>query len=135
MSLVGREKVGECTYGDVWDDNFIMRFNPEACKQCTNCKVKNICPTNAFIIKNEKVISIDRTRCFNCGTCIQLCKDAFKLDLKSIEFEGKDLPVVLRQSDRFGAIKLAEELRDKILNGEFILKKPTGVLDFAESMK
>jgi uncharacterized protein (DUF39 family) len=135
LSLVGREKVGECTYGDVWDNNFIMRFDPNACKKCDECKVINICPTDAFLVKSEKVSGIDRSRCFNCGTCIQLCEDAFNLDLKSVNFEGINLPVVLRQSDRFGAIKLAEELKEKILSGAFILKKPTGILDFAESYK
>ena len=33
LSLVGREKVGEITYGDVWDSNFRMKFNSEVCKR------------------------------------------------------------------------------------------------------
>jgi len=135
LSLVGREKVGEITYGDVWDNNFLMRFDSQACKKCKKCNVIDFCPTDAFIIKNEKVSAIDRSRCFNCGTCVQLCPDAFILDLKTIKFEGNELPVVLRQSDRFGAIKLAEELKSMILSGEFQLKEPTGKLDFAESIK
>jgi hypothetical protein len=64
-----------------------------------------------------------------------LCPEAFNLDLKSIKFEGSDIPVVLRQSDRDGAIILAEQLKQMILNEEFQLKKPTGKLDFAESIK
>lgn len=135
LSLVGREKVGEITYADVWDNNFFMKFDSKVCKDCEECKTIDYCPTNAFIIKDGAISAIDRSRCFNCGTCVRLCPDAFKLDLKSIEFEGSEIPVVLRQSDRFGAIKLAEELKTKILNGEFVLKHPTGRLDFAESLK
>jgi len=135
LSLVGREKVGEITYADVWDNNFFMKFDSKACKDCEECKTIDYCPTNAFIIKDGVISAIDRSRCFNCGTCVRLCPDAFKLDLKSIEFEGNEIPIVLRQSDRFGAIKLAEELKQMILKGEFLLKKPTGTLDFAESIK
>ena len=72
---------------------------------------------------------------FNCGTCANICPEAFELDLKTIKFEGNDVPIVLRQSDRNGAIVLAEELKSMILDGKFPLKKPTGILEFAESVK
>lgn len=55
---------------------------------------------------------------------------AFIGDLKSIKFEGKEVPVVLRQSDRFGAIKLAEELKSLILKGEFPLKESIAKIKF-----
>ncbi|MFX0010804.1 MAG: methanogenesis marker 16 metalloprotein [Candidatus Hermodarchaeota archaeon] len=135
LSLVGREKVGEITYGDVWDNNFVMKFNPDACKKGYDCKVIGKCPTDAFVIKDKLIVAIDRSRCFNCGNCAWLCPEAFKLDLKSISFEGNNVPVVLRQSDRAGAILLAEQLKQMILNKKFPLKKPTGELDFAESIK
>jgi len=135
LSLVGREKVGEVSYGDVWDNNFIMKFNPAACKNCNECNIIDLCPTAAFILKNGRISAIDRSRCFNCGTCAISCPDAFNLDLKTVKFEGREVPIVLRQSDRYGAILLAEELKVKILKGEFLLEKPTGKLDFAESVK
>ncbi|MEE9377200.1 MAG: methanogenesis marker 16 metalloprotein [Candidatus Lokiarchaeia archaeon] len=135
LSLVGREKVGEITYGDVWDNNFFMKFNLDACKNCEECKAIDKCPTNAFIVKNGIITAIDRTRCFNCGNCTHLCPEAFKLDLKKIKFEGSELPIVLRQSDRYGAIKLAEQLKSMILKGEFPLRKPISKLKFAETVK
>ncbi|MFX1500593.1 MAG: methanogenesis marker 16 metalloprotein [Promethearchaeota archaeon] len=135
LSLVGREKVGEITYGDVWDNNFLMRFDPDACKNCERCKAIDKCPTNAFNVKNRRITAIDRTRCFNCGNCTHLCPDAFRIDLKNIYFEGSKLPIVLRQSDRYGAIKLAEQLKSMILKGEFPLRKPISKLKFAETMK
>lgn len=135
LSLVGREKIGEITYGDVWQENFLMKFNPEACITCEACKVIDICPTNAFIVNGGSVQGVDRARCFNCGTCTAICPDAFQLDMKTIKFEGKDIPIVLRQSDRNGAIRLAEELKLKILKGEFPLENPISKLSFADSVK
>ncbi len=135
LSLVGREKVGEASYGDVWDNNFLLKFNPKGCEKCKNCVVVDTCPTNAFIIENKRIVGIDRSRCFNCGNCVHLCSKAFLLDLKGTKFQGKDIPVVLRQSDRYGAIALAEQLKSMILKGEFLIKEPTGKLDFAESVK
>jgi len=135
LSLVGREKVGEITYADVWDNNFVMKFNPEACSKGYKCKVIENCPTNAFIIRDGLISAIDRFKCFNCGNCARLCPDAFSMNLKSIQYEGSEIPVVLRQSDRAGAIMLADELKQQILKEEFQLKKPTGRLDFAEKLK
>ena len=135
LSLVGREKVGEITYGDVWDNNFRMKFNAEVCKRCEKCDVIDKCPTNAFIIKGGIISGIDRSRCFNCGNCTHLCPEAFELDLKRIKFEGSEIPVVLRQSDRHGAIQLAKQLKSMILSGDFPLKKSTSSLKFAEAVK
>lgn len=135
LSLVGREKVGEMTYGDVWDNNFIMKFNPDACKNCEECKAIDKCPTDAFIIKESMISAIDRSRCFNCGNCTHLCPEAFDLDLKLVIFEDTDVPIVLRQSDRYGAIKLAEQLKLMILKGEFPLRKPISKLQFSKTVK
>jgi putative methanogenesis marker 16 metalloprotein len=135
LSLVGREKVGEITYGDVWDNNFFMKFNPDACKNCEECNAIDKCPTNAFIIKNNMISAIDRSRCFNCGNCTHLCPEAFDLDLKLVRFEDTDVPIVLRQSDRYGAIKLAEQLKLMILKGKFPLRKPISKLQFAKTVK
>ncbi|MFX1377813.1 MAG: methanogenesis marker 16 metalloprotein [Promethearchaeota archaeon] len=135
LSLVGREKVGEITYGDVWDKNFHMRFDPNACKNCKECKAIDKCPTDAFIIKEGWISAIDRSRCFNCGNCTHICSEAFQLDLKKVNFDDNEVPIVLRQSDRYGAIKLAEMLKSMILKGEFPLKKPISKLKFAEIVK
>ncbi len=131
LNVIGRNKVGEITYGDVWYNNFFITFDPKKCQDCEECMTIDICPTNAFIVKNHVISSIDRTRCFNCGTCVTECpKNAFHCDLKTIKYEKKEIPIVLRQSDRHGAIKLAIELKELILNGEFDLKEPTGKLEF-----
>jgi Fe-S-cluster-containing hydrogenase component 2 len=62
----------------------------------------------------------DEDKCFNCGLCIGQCVGgAFGGSLGAIKFEGRRIPVVLRQSDRARAIKLAEELKQQILDGSF----------------
>jgi len=135
LSLVGREKVGEITYGDVWDNNFLIKFNSEVCKRCEKCNVIGKCPTNAFILKEGIISGIDRSYCFNCGNCARLCPEAFELDMKQIKFEENDIPVVLRQSDRYGAILLADQLKSMILRGEFPMRKAISNLQFAEAVK
>jgi putative methanogenesis marker 16 metalloprotein len=134
MNVIGREKICEVTYYDVWDGNFVVKFDPRKCLACDNCPVEDVCPTGAF--KKETGKGIDRTRCFNCGTCTLVCDEkAFSADLKSIEVDGKIVPIVLRQSDRAAAIKLAAELKAKILRGEFKLVSPVAKLDFATDVK
>jgi putative methanogenesis marker 16 metalloprotein len=133
LNVVGRFDVGEITYGDVWDNNFLVEFNPAKCIDCDDCPAEEKCPTNAFDMNR----GIDRTRCFNCGTCFMVCpEDAFTADLKKINVKlkgmenEKEIPVVLRQSDRNGAIQLANRLKQMILNMEFTLKEPTDKLEF-----
>ncbi|MFX1238826.1 MAG: methanogenesis marker 16 metalloprotein [Promethearchaeota archaeon] len=132
LNLVGREKLGEITYSDVWDDNFQVRSRSNICKKCEICNIESSCPTRAFSVEQ----GIDKNRCFNCGMCVIECQEnAFECDLKTIKFKGKDVPIVLRQSDRQGAIKLAKKLKKMILEGRFILEKPTGKLEFAKEVK
>ncbi|MBD3193777.1 MAG: methanogenesis marker 16 metalloprotein [Candidatus Lokiarchaeota archaeon] len=133
LNVVGRFKVGEITYGDVWHKNFVVKFYPDKCVDCDDCPVDGKCPTRAFDLKK----GIDRSRCFNCGTCYYVCpEDAFDIDLKSVKVKlkgmtnEKTIPVVLRQSDRNGAIKLAERLKKMILQGEFKLKEAMDPLEF-----
>ena len=132
LNLVGREKVGETTYGDVWNGNYLITFDGDKCDDCDPCPVEVKCPMKAFKI----VPGIDRTRCFNCGACVGMCEQgAFYGDLKSVKVLGKDVPVVLRQSDKHGAIKLAEELKHLLLAGQFHLAKPTASITFADEVK
>jgi putative methanogenesis marker 16 metalloprotein len=134
MNVVGREKLTEIKYGDVWDNNYVVKFDPKKCHGCTDCPGEKYCPTDAFHAKK----GIDKTRCFNCGLCAYTCKiapQAFDVDLKSVMINGKKVPVVLRQSDRFGALKMATELKTRILKGDFRLGEPTAPLEFSKEVK
>ncbi|MHA1341515.1 MAG: methanogenesis marker 16 metalloprotein [Promethearchaeota archaeon] len=127
--IVGRNVLEVQDYGQVWKDNnyevnVIPFYQKKYCSKCEHshsCPVEYLCPTKAFTIKS----GIDESRCFNCGTCIQVCSEhAFIGDLGEVEFKGKKIPVKLRQSDRNGAIMLMDELKEKILRREFPIKLP-----------
>jgi putative methanogenesis marker 16 metalloprotein len=128
VDIVGRKPLAKIDYGQVWKRNIIVNlkegYRNAYCNKCeskSKCPVEEYCPTNAFSIQK----GIDRTYCFNCGTCIRICsKMAFNGDLGSVEFNGKQVPITLRQSDRSGAIKLMNELKKKVQSGEFPLILP-----------
>jgi hypothetical protein len=42
----------------------------------------------------------------------------------AIMLRGREIPVTLRHSDRRGAIKLADELKQRIERGSFLLAEP-----------
>ncbi len=134
LNVVGREKVADATYADVWGGNFTVKFNPEKCDDCVSCIAEIHCPTKAF----RKKKGIDHARCYNCGLCAVTCTcrpDAFDVDLKTVTVDGKKVPVVLRQSDRAGAIKLATDLKQAILKGAFPIVAPTDKLVFSQEVK
>jgi Fe-S-cluster-containing hydrogenase component 2 len=125
--IVGRKVLQVEDYGQVWKDNnnFMVNVLPfhkkKFCKDCDHihsCPVEKMCPMSAFTIEK----GIDETRCFNCGTCIRLChQKAFIGDLGEVDYKSEKVPVKLRQSDRHGAILLMDELKERILTGEFPL--------------
>jgi putative methanogenesis marker 16 metalloprotein len=125
VDIVGRKVLATTDYSQVWRRNLMILFKKGICDSCelvNNCPVVDHCPTDCFTPRE----GMDRSYCFNCGTCIRSCpKNACSGDLGAIEYEGKKIPVVLRQSDRKGAISLMEDLRKKIISGEFQLALPT----------
>jgi ferredoxin len=71
----------------------------------------------------------DARLCFNCGMCVSVCDGhAFSANLGTLHYNDgkteKEIPVVVRQSDRARALKAAEELKQKILSGEFRITEP-----------
>ncbi len=121
VDIVGRKKLAEISYGDLWKDNYFVDFDHNKCPPCEVCPIEDLCPTNCFSV----VYGIDKSKCFNCGTCVANCpENAFECDMGSIKFEGKEVPIKLRQSDRYGALRLAERLKQKLKKGEFPLNEP-----------
>ncbi|NHI92369.1 MAG: methanogenesis marker 16 metalloprotein [Candidatus Lokiarchaeota archaeon] len=121
--IVGRGKLEDISYGDVWKKNYVVKFDHHKCPPCDlqPCPVEELCPTNCFSV----IYGIDKTKCFNCGTCVNNCPEAaFECNLGAVKFQDKEVPIKLRQSDRYGALKLAEKLKDKVLNGQFPLNEP-----------
>ncbi len=130
VDIVGREVMKTVSYYDVWGLDGIdlrMKFINGKCSTCKyntpeKCPVMLYCPTNAFTIGK----GIDRTRCFNCGTCKKVCPNgSFECEMGTLEYRDKKVPITLRESDRCGANKLMELLKEMVLSGEFPIVTPT----------
>ncbi|MEA1895327.1 MAG: methanogenesis marker 16 metalloprotein [Euryarchaeota archaeon] len=115
-----RKEIGRTDYSQVWRSGSdpLVTFEPSLCVHCGVCNVK--CPTGAFT--GSKVID---DLCCNCGHCVSVCVgDAFAAEMGAVMLRGREIPVTLRQSDRRGAIKLADELKQRIERGSFLLAEP-----------
>lgn len=129
----GRKPLGTTTYAAAWHNaNLRIFYNREKCMDCAEfdapeCSLEIACPMGAFSREN----GVDQTLCFNCGTCLKVCKgDAFKAKLGSLSLGPRTIPIILRQSDLCGALKLARELKRKILTQEFKLALPIARITF-----
>jgi putative methanogenesis marker 16 metalloprotein len=132
VDIVGRKVMATLSYGQVWGkksidlvvhtiDNF-KKVHCETCELKDKCPAEEHCPTEAFSIES----GIDRFLCFNCGTCVHACPKGVAIGrLGEIDWDGKKIPVHLRQSDRNGAIRLMNELKAQIIREEFDLALPT----------
>ena len=120
MDVIGRKEIGRANYGDVWEGvDLAVRFDPDGCERCTQCIAEAICPTGAIGFVDWKP-TLDRRRCFNCGLCSSACiGEVFRAHLGSLRFAGREVPIVVRQSDRLRAERLAGELKRRILDGSF----------------
>lgn len=120
MDVNVRQTICKTSYEDVWGGaDLETRFDPSKCVNCESCTVESTCPMMAITFEGGQVKRI-KERCFNCGLCATQCVGgAFRGSLGAINFEGRRIPVVLRQSDRARAIRLAEKLKLQILEGSF----------------
>jgi ferredoxin len=74
---------------------------------------------------------IDYRKCYYCGTCVAYCIQKICYSkMGNVSVEGKEVPIVLRHSDRIRAEKLAKILKEKIQSGEFSLSEPVGPITF-----
>ncbi|MEA3282568.1 MAG: methanogenesis marker 16 metalloprotein [Euryarchaeota archaeon] len=115
-----RKEIGRTDYSQVWRSGFdpLVTFEPSLCVHCSACNVK--CPTGAFTGSE-----MNADLCCNCGHCVSVCAGgAFAAEMGAIMLRGGEIPVALRHSDRRGAIKLADELKQKIERGSFLLAEP-----------
>ncbi|HNX10037.1 MAG TPA: 4Fe-4S binding protein, partial [Methanothrix sp.] len=108
-----------------------VEFEPDRCIACASCKVEEGCPMRA-VSRKTGMVSIDGELCFHCGICVSLCPgNAFRCRMGSLKMRDaaggcRSIPVVLRQSDRLRAEKLADELKKRIMGGSFEMTEPVG---------
>lgn len=115
-----RKEIGRIDYSQVWRSGSdpLVAFEPSLCVHCSACNVK--CPADAFT--GSEVID---DLCCNCGHCASVCiGGAFAAEMGVIMLRGREIPVTLRHSDRRGAIKLADDLKQRIERGSFLLAEP-----------
>ncbi len=124
MDVVTRTPLGSADYGDVWEGvDLAVEFDSQKCKGCVRCNVEQICPMKAVSFSGHS--DRDESKCFHCGLCVGECPSgAFKCNMGQIKVCDKMVPVVLRQSDRFRALALAEELKRRVLEGTFKIAQP-----------
>ena len=128
-----RRRIGQADYGDVWGEgvDLEVEFDPQRCRGCRHCLVERACPMQA-VRRNQGAGSAcrDTSLCFHCGLCVTECPNgAFRCRLGSLRMRSssgtvRTVPVVLRQSDKLRALRLAEELKRGILDGSFRMSQP-----------
>jgi len=130
VDVNGRLPICDTTYGDVWDDvDATVTYRSDKCIKCEVCEVEQTCPMGAVTLNDNVAAVHDAKLCFNCGLCTTNCAgSAFSANLGTLHYNDgaveKDIPVVVRQSDRARAAAAAEELKRKIVLGEFEITEP-----------
>jgi putative methanogenesis marker 16 metalloprotein len=119
MDISDRQQVGCSSYDRVWQGTAReVVFDDSACLRCQPCQVRDLCPVCA--IREDG--SIDQGRCFACGTCVHGCAgQAYRGFLGTLPVGSREVPIVLRQSDRARAERLCGLLKDRIRDGRFSL--------------
>ncbi|MDD2836441.1 MAG: homocysteine biosynthesis protein, partial [Methanothrix sp.] len=125
-----RMVIGQADYGDVWSNvDLVVEFEPENCTGCSPCQAEAACPMRAIESDANRVCRSEAL-CFHCGLCATVCPSAVfscrlgAIQLKTTAGSSRTIPVVLRQSDRLRAQRLAEELKSRIIKGSFRMAEP-----------
>jgi putative methanogenesis marker 16 metalloprotein len=121
-----RTQIAVIDYGQVWPGpSFEVKVRPTKCLGCETCSALEACPTRA-IGRGDGGPTADRSRCFDCGTCLTSCRGGcFSADIGSVRIEVggavHDVPIICRQSDRNAAARTALDLKARILKGTFTI--------------
>ena len=138
VDVRSRKPIHEITYDHVWHQSYSrVEYDPAACKECRTqcCAVEKHCPTGAAKKMPENGILVDPALCFNCGYCLSMCYEAFNQTLGQVDLKGIDrpVPISLRQSNRYAALKASDELKRKVMDGSFRLNEPVEAIRFKKN--
>lgn len=122
VDIFERKRISLANYGEAWQNvDLAVKLDTEKCIDCVECHAAIGCPMDAINFDIGKP-RIDRKKCFNCGFCTTLCpQNVFRAKLGKIKLpdNGIEIPIVCRQTDRLRSLRLAEELKKRILSNSF----------------
>ncbi len=120
VDIADRKKSSESDYSKVWSDTAnVIKFASDKCLNCEVCIARVSCPVDA--INSDRTIN---QNCFVCGTCTYVCiGNAYNGNnsFGSVNLQNKNVPIILRQSDRRRADLLCKKMRDMLFSGEVSL--------------
>lgn len=124
-----RKPITQVTYADVWHGKDLdITYDPNDCINCSfGCKAEYYCPAGAISWREK---TRDESKCARCGACTVNCLGgAFKANLGKVKLEdGKEMPIVYRMGNRFKAIKIAEDLKEMVVKGRFLINSVDNLL-------
>ncbi len=101
------------TYADAWSGDLRVITRPERCTDTCSVCARDLCARNA--ISPDKIISGE---CMGCLNCVAVCPNhVFCAKTGVLHTAEKNIPVILRQSDRVRAETACQILKEKIING------------------
>ena len=65
--------VGEPTPYPVWETDVFAYNLSIACNHCVHPKCAGVCPTDAYVQREDGIVYIDTTKCMGCGYCSWAC--------------------------------------------------------------
>jgi len=118
VDVTDRRILGVSDYGRIWQAGDTgITADPSKCLFCGECPALEHCPANA-IMPGGGVMT---ARCLRCGACISTCiGEVYSMKTGSISLDGKEIPVVLRQSDRRRGEKICSDLKQRIESASFM---------------
>ena len=60
-------------YGNAWVNNIFAYNLSIACNHCVHPKCAGVCPTDAYVQRDDGIVYIDVSRCIGCGYCNWAC--------------------------------------------------------------
>lgn len=114
-----RIPVEESAYSDVWNgNNDRIDSDHTKCLHCDICEADASCPVGAHPSEG-----IYPSLCVQCGICVRSCiGNVFSSDMGSITFNGRTVPIAVRQSSRYKADAICRMLKDMATDGRWKLR-------------
>lgn len=105
-------------YSSVWQGtDGRISADMSRCLHCGTCLADGSCPVDASPSKGIG------PECISCGCCVSACPGkAFSAELGSVSFDGKEVPIRIRQSSRAKAEEICAELKGLIEEGAWRLR-------------